>query len=163
MKVLANRFLFMSALAILSLFTASKTVIATDAKIYPGTMCRGTFDSDLTYGENGEVANASSRFGALLVCPIVRDSISGNPGIERVMVHVRNTARSFLECFLHSFNGDGTLVDTNSKSTRNGGLSTLSIGPVNGGGNAADGYYVLDCNLSAANSAIISYRVNEAE
>jgi hypothetical protein len=119
--------------------------------------------SELRYGGNGEVANASSRFSAVVVCSIVRDSIAGNPGIERAIVHFRNTAGQVVSCDLFSFNGNGTQVDSDSQESRTGGLNTLSLGPVRGGGNAADGYYTLVCILGAVDSAIISYRVNEAD
>jgi hypothetical protein len=150
-------------LAIVSLFAASKPVIAADAKTYPGAMCQRLFGSEITYDTNGEVANASSQFAALVVCPIVRDAISGNPGIERVRVHLRNAAEGLLNCNLTSFNGNGTQVDSDFQFSFTSGLNTFSLGPVRGGGNAADGYYTLFCILSATNSAIISYRVDEAD
>ena len=66
--------------ALCVVFAVPKPASATDAKTYPGAMCRAARGTETEIGANGEIESPPMEPVAVVMCPIVRDSLSGNPG-----------------------------------------------------------------------------------
>lgn len=85
---------------------AATSASASDAKIYPGSMCTGTdITNDVFYSWNGSAFNRRST-GRVMHCPLVRDIVQGRISAAKVHVIDRHDAAS-VTCYLRSSDVDG--------------------------------------------------------
>lgn len=166
---------------LLSMTVFTKAHAATDAKVYPGWMCRGqSYDANqfLRYNYDGSIINSNPNQSAIVLCPVVRDVLNlGSPiinypdllAVEKVTVnYTNNDSRESVNCRVTTYWERGTQKRSKSNQSSSGvKTSYFHINLGNGGviNHHAKAYYMMTCNLPAKNgpltSRIHSYSVQE--
>ncbi len=149
--------------------SASTLSHADDAKLYPGSYCKTTYEGGLVDASNGDptqLQNTSTSQSLFMTCPIIRDYMASDSGIKNVQVrYFNNNDAKTVSCNVDIRHRDGSYVARASARTNYGdrsGVLTLNLNREAGVFRS----YVLTCWLppSFSNTSfpkIESYRVVE--
>jgi len=159
----------LAALTVVSVLSiASVAPAAEDGKVYPGIMCQRSLGSaeDIEYGDLG-VYNKSLTASLVVLCPVVRDVVSGVLGANSAEVRVRQGGSTTIICTLASRgpHGDPPVTQNGQQEPPDAfpGLKTIKFGQIAA---VSAGYYYFICILPPAErdrekSGVISYRLDE--
>ena len=131
--------------------------IPSDAKNYPGTMCRpASLNARVSYERNGSIANRSEQRQVEVLCPIIRDRVSGFDGFGQVYVSFGGPHES--ESFRCSLYERQTLDNkVQKKITDTGfrnGYGTMAISIGRWAQVPRTSFYMLNCWLPAKHKGL---------
>ncbi|MBI2897199.1 MAG: hypothetical protein HYY06_26820 [Deltaproteobacteria bacterium] len=139
----------------------AQSVLANDAKVYPGSMCiardgasQGSAFYDYLW-EDGSIRNSSGNI-IWAICPIVRDSTVSD--IADVDVSMQLDAGEELDCYIVSCTATGSTCDEEAGNWGPGGGRQTQDMTVPSAW--SDGFYYLECSMEPG-AEIVSFRVEE--
>lgn len=153
-------------IATLLLAAGNQAMAADDGKAYPGSMCQAAASQqDQTYGSytSGSLISNRTRSTRTVVCPFVRDVISGTWKNVTVRLRDRHDSQD-VSCQARAYDVFGQTVFVSPTRTSVGeGFQTLTFGA--GLAQSSWGPFVLSCTLPPmqgnAPTYISSYQIRE--
>jgi hypothetical protein len=143
----------------------SASSFADDGKMYPGTLCQGSLvgNPPITSYEASKLTNTSATNSAVVVCPVVRDSVFSTTGANEAYLRYYKGTSTGMLATLYSYSAYGTSVYSQFKSDFGApGYRSFNFSPI---ASYSQGYYsfvvVIPPGEAGAKSSVISYRLDE--
>ena len=143
----------------------------TDAKNYPGAMCRPAAHNHsphVSYERNGSIANRNENFSVEVLCPIVRDSFRGY-GLSYVVARFGGPHKpTSFSCSLYVRRSlDNTVQKEKNKTAKRNQYTGTMISSIRGLRTDRSAFYMLTCWLPTKRKGypppmLHSYTVQEA-
>jgi hypothetical protein len=145
-----------TAAALGSLAVQQEARPGTDIKTVPGTQCKPMDGADLGsafYSTSGRMFNTHSSNQMDVICPLVRDNVAGDQGVDAASIVVQKPAsdggNDQVTCEFFSAEEDGTFVDSQDETTSGSDpIQTLNTYGIAADIDAEiDGMYYVKCTL----------------
>ncbi len=158
MKLVTN----MISLFLLPMTLISTMAFAADSKLYSGTLCQSISNSTSVIHQDGVVYNKSTSIQSV-DCGVARDAASSSAiTVYAIDQNYGDNVRCYASSIKQGTAFVGWWSTTGSSSGTNSAPQTLSLRTVTGDSTS---YLDITCQIpaqySGANSAVLSYRVNE--
>lgn len=159
MKKVNKKSLFITMIVVMAMCASAS--IASDGKIYPGSMCVRYAGTSTPSYNNSAIGNPSSTSWLYLDCPAIHDTVSGNVKEGWVRMIDRHYS-SDVKCSLNSIYRSGNSFWgwwTSNKNSSGSGVNPQHVS-YGGIGASSQAHYYYSCQIPPSYSGNVSYIIS---